>query len=90
MVTGLAHVSPAGTSAPRKPPVFNGANRHTGRHHRILGIAEDVNIETMICLVSAQVSLSVVAAVGQGRRLRLLGRLPCSASLLFAVTVFAL
>ena len=74
MAMGLDHVSAADTSVPRKrkPPVFNDASRHTGRNHRILGIDEDVNIESMICLVSAQVSLSVVAAVGQGRRLRLL------------------
>ena len=89
MVTGLDHASAAGTSAPRKPPVFNGANnRHTGRNHRILGIDEDVNIATMICLVSAQVLRSGVEAVGQGSRLRLLGRLPCSTC--FAVCVFAL
>ena len=47
MVTGLDHAtSAAGTSAPRKPPVINGAHRHTGRNHRILGIDEDVNIDT--------------------------------------------
>ena len=53
MMTRFDHASAAGTSAPRKPPDFNGANnRHTGRNHRILGIDEDVNIATMICLVS--------------------------------------
>ena len=80
MMTGFDHASAAGTSAPRKPPDFNGANnRHTGRNHRILGIDEDVNIATMICLVSAQIPRPGAEAVGQGRRLRLLGRLPCSA-----------
>ena len=63
MVSGLDHVSAAGTSAPRKPPVFNGANnRHTSRNHRILSIDEDVNIATMICLVSAQMPRSGVEA----------------------------
>ena len=81
MMTGLDHASAAGTSAPRKPPVINGAHRHTGRNHRILGIDEDVNIDTMICLVSAQMPRPGAEAVGQGRRLRLLGRLPCSACL---------
>ena len=44
-------------------------------------IDEDVNIATMICLVSAQMPRPGAEAVGQGRRLRLLGRLPCSACL---------
>ena len=79
MVTGLDHASAAGTSAPQKPPVINGAHRHTGRNLRILGIDEDVNIDTMICLISAQIPRSGAEEVGQGSRLRLLGRLPCSA-----------
>ena len=55
MMPGLDHVSAADTSVPRKPPVFNGAGRHTGRNHRILSTDEDVNIESMICLVNARV-----------------------------------
>ena len=66
MMTGFDHASAAGTSAPRKPPDFNGANnRHTGRNHRILGIDEDVNIATMICLISAQIPRPGAEAVGQ-------------------------
>ena len=79
MMTGFDHASAAGTSAPRKPPDFNGANnRHTGRNHRILGIDEDVNIATMICLISAQIPRPGAEAVAVGQDEVALGAAKCS------------
>ena len=51
MTTGFGDVSDADTSVPQKPPAFDNTKRRTGHNRHIPGTDEDVNIESMICLI---------------------------------------
>ena len=51
LLKSAPRASDADTSVPRKPPAVNNANRRADRNRRIPDTDEDVNIESMICLI---------------------------------------